>query len=55
MSSVMRSESEATSEEETLFINQRKSNGVPGGNVSVRRKPATNGSTKATTKTRVSA
>ena len=51
MSSVMRSESEVTSEEETIFINQRKSN----GNVSVRRKPVTNGPTKAATKTRVSA
>jgi len=53
MSSVMRSESEVSSEEETIFINQRKPNGVvAGGNV--RRKPATNGSTKTSTKTAIS-
>jgi len=55
MSSVMQSESEVSSEEETIFMNQRKPNGVAGGNVSVRRKPVTNGSTKAGTKTKVSA
>jgi len=55
MSSVMRSESEVSSEEETIFINQRKANGIPGGNVSVRHKPVTNGSTKSTTRTKVSA
>jgi len=52
MSSVMQSESEVSSEEETIFINQKKPNGIPGGNV--RRKPATNGSTKTNTKTAVS-
>jgi len=55
MSSVMQSESEVSSEEETVFINQRKPNGVAGGNVSVRHKPATNGSTKTSAKTKVSA
>jgi len=55
MSSVMRSESEVSSEEETIFINQRKANGIPGGNVTVRHKPVTNGSTKSTTRTKVSA
>ena len=55
MGSVMQSESEVSSEEETIFINQRQQNGVAGGNVSVRRKPATNGSTKSSAKTKVSA
>ena len=49
-SSVMKSESEVSSEEETIFINQRKSNGIAGGNVSVRHKPVTNGPTKAKAK-----
>jgi len=55
MGSVMQSESEVSSEEETIFINQRQQNGIAGGNVSVRRKPVTNGSSKASTKTKVSA
>jgi len=52
MSSLMQSESEVSSEEETIFVNQKRPNGVPGGNI--RRKPASNGSMKTSTKTAVS-
>jgi len=48
----MQSESDVSSEEETIFVNQRKPNGVAGGNV--RCKPAKSGSTKTSTKTAVS-